>query len=248
MKVLAWVMIVVLRLVVHAHQIFYVIVCKFTLLVKFICLLVINFNNLILFLSLLWRRTCVGFPSSSPSVSAKPSSQPSESTVPSVQPSVSMIPSLAPSISSQPSSSSQPSTCVVEITSPVETLIGNSGAGRQLNFAFANLKAAFGDDVLVEVNTRGDTNGSTEFYTITTEGGLVSLGNTSSDPVQCNVAYSVDTFTIAQADFNGYIAGDGTLTIEADPSSDVNLCPFNPGESEFNDVFVKLSYIACGLE
>ena len=34
----------------------------------------------------------------------------------------------------------------------------------------------------------------------------------------------------------------------ADPSSEVKLCPFNSGESEFNDVFVELSYIACGLE
>ena len=84
--------------------------------------------------------------------------------------------------------------------------------------------------------------------TITTEGGLVSLGNTSNDPDQCNAAFKVDTFTIPKDDFNSYIVGDGTLTIEADPSSDVNLCPFNPGESEFNDVFVKLSYIACGLE
>ena len=84
-------------------------------------------------------------------------------------------------------------------------------------------------------------------YTITTEGGLVSLGNagdtgTTSDSFDCNAAYNVDTFTIPQADFNGYIAGDGSLTIEADPSPAVNtFC-------QFDEVFVKLSYIACGPE
>ena len=117
-------------------------------------------------------------PSVQPSISALPSSSPSTSlvpsSVPSIEPSVSMIPSLAPSISTQPSSSSQPSTCVVEITSPVATLIGNSGSGRQLNFAFPNLEAAVGD-VQVEVNTRGDLGVSIEFYTITAEGGSVSL-------------------------------------------------------------------------
>ena len=122
-----------------------------------------------------------------------------------------------------------------------------------MNFVFTNLEAAIGD-VQVEVNTRGDTNDATEFYTITAEMGLVLLGIAGDDetdrPIkeQCRVTYEVDTFTILKDDFNSYIVGDGTLTIEADPSSDVTLCPFNEGESEFNDVFVKLSYIACGLE
>ena len=122
-----------------------------------------------------------------------------------------------------------------------------------MNFAFTNLEDAV-DDVQVEVNTRGDTNGLDEFYTITAEMGLVLLGIAGDDETnrglgeQCKVTYDVDTFTIPKDDFNNYIVGDGTLTIEADPSSDVNLCPFNEGESEFNDVFVKLSYIACGLE
>ena len=124
-----------------------------------------------------------------------------------------------------------------------------------MNFAFANLEDAFGD-VIVEVNTRGDLGQSSEFYTITAEGGSVLLGDAGNTGAtsDCNVAYKVDTFTITQADFNGYIAGDGTLTIEADPSSGsqgfqtVNLCPISSGQSEFNDVFVKLSYIACGLE
>ena len=117
-----------------------------------------------------------------------------------------------------------------------------------MNFAFPNLEAAV-DDVQVEVNTRGDTNIPTEFYNITAEGGLVSLGNTSNDPDQCNAAFKVDTFTIPKDDFNSYIVGDGTLTIEADPSSEVGLCPFgDPTDNEFNDVFVKLSYITCGLE
>ena len=112
-----------------------------------------------------------------------------------------------------------------------------------MNFAFTNLEDAVGD-VQVEVNTRGDLGASSEFYAITAEGGLVSLGNagntgTTSD---CNAAFNVDTFTIPQADFNGYIAGDGSLTIEADPSFEVNtFC-------QFNDVFVKVSYITCGVE
>ena len=154
-----------------------------------------------------------------------------------------MIPSLAPSISSQPSSSSQPSTCVVEITSPVETL---NVEEQQLNFAFTNLEDAVGD-VQVEVNTRGDLGRLDEFYTITTEGGSVLVGiagdtGTTSDSFDCNAAFNVDTFTIPQADFNGYIAGDGSLTIEADPSFEVNtFC-------QFNDVFVKVSYITCGVE
>ena len=72
-----------------------------------------------------------------------------------------------------------------------------------------------------------------------------NAGNTGTTS-DCNVAYKVDTFTIAQADFNGYIVGDGSLTIEADPSPGVNLC--TSSQSTFNDVFVKLSYITCGLE
>ena len=108
-----------------------------------------------------------------------------------------------------------------------------------MNFAFTNLEDAVGD-VQVEVNTRGDLDYFTEFYTITTEGS-VSLGNTSNTG-QCNGAFNVDTFTIPQADFNGYIAGDGSLTIKADPSPAVNtFC-------QFDEVFVKLSYIRCGPE
>ena len=117
-----------------------------------------------------------------------------------------------------------------------------------MNFAFTNLEAAFGD-VQVELNTRGDLGGFSEFYTITTEGS-VSLGNAGnrSRTLDCNVAYKVDTFTITQADFNGYIAGDGTLAIEADPTFNVGDCAFFGGQSTFNDVFVKLSYIRCGPE
>ena len=117
-------------------------------------------------------------------------------------------------------------------------------SGQQLDFVFSNLQEAVGD-VQVQVNTRGDINSPNinqndgdEYYVVTAEGS-VPLGNTGNNP-ECSSTYRTDTFTILQSNFNNFISGDGTLTIEADATASVNtFCDQLGGE---DDVFVRLVY------
>jgi len=176
------------------------------------------------------------------SMKNRPSSSPvpSVSTTPSATPSLSLVPSL----SVFPSSSNSPTNCgetVGSFTSQTKYLITS---GQQFTFDIDGLEESE-SDVQVEIFSRGDLGQSFEYYVITDEGGVV-LGNAGGDSVgsgDCNTIPKVDVFSISKDGFNGYIAADKTLTIEADATSAVNtFC-------QYDDIYIKLTYtyISCSV-
>jgi len=174
------------------------------------------------------------------SMKNRPSSSPvpSVSTTPSAKPSLSLVPSQSvfPSISAAPTNCGD---TVGIFTSQTKNLITS---GQQFTFDIDGLEESE-SDVQVEVFSRGDLGFTTEYYVVTDEGGIV-LGNAGGDSVSsgdCNTIPKVDVFSISKDDFNGYIAADQTLTIEADATSAVNtFCTYD-------DVYIKLTYtyISC---
>jgi len=209
------------------------------------------------FVQLSYVSCLAAFPTSRPSLF--PSVQPSFSSQPSLEPSTSTRPSLFPSV--QPSFSSQPSlepstsfapTCttglVNDITSPTQNLMDPVNGNE---FVFTSLLEAT-DEVAVIVSTRGDffnTAGTDKFLAIEADG--VTLGEAQGNDVVasiCITAFTEDSFTITKDDFNSYIAGDGSLTIQATASADVdidrcrNLSTTTP---RFDEVKIQLSYSPC---
>jgi len=192
-----------------------------------------------------------GQPSLEPSKSIAPSlsTQPSEapSLFPSVQPSLSTQPSMEPSTSFAP-------TCTIEvndITSPTQNLT-NPVNGNE--FVFTSLPDAIGD-VTVSVSTQGDflnNAGTDKFLAIEADGVTLgeAQGNEGNSGVSgaCITAFTEDSFTIAKDDFNSYIAGDGSLTIQATASADVRIdfCRnLNASPPRADEVFIQLSYVSC---
>jgi len=176
-------------------------------------------------------------------LAAFPTSRPS--LFPSVQPSFSSQPSLEPSTSFAPTCTTG---LVNDITSPTQNLMDPVNGNE---FVFTSLLEAT-DEVAVIVSTRGDffnTAGTDKFLAIEADG--VTLGEAQGNDVVasiCITAFTEDSFTITKDDFNSYIAGDGSLTIQATASADVdidrcrNLSTTTP---RFDEVKIQLSYSPC---
>ena len=180
-------------------------------------------------------------------LAAFPTSRPS--LFPSVQPSLSTQPSEVPSISFAPTCTAE----INDITSSTQNLMDPVNGNE---FVFASLPDA-NVDVTITVSTRGDflnTSGGSgtfdKFLTIVANG--VTLGEAQGNegnsgvPGVCITVFTEDSFTITKDDFNSYIASDGTLTIQATASQDVDIdrCR-NLSPPRTDDVFVRLSYSSC---